>query len=71
MVRRKSDNYNYSLRKWRGGRIFLITIESLKGASLLGDRGIDRFFSLSLSVSFHSSYPAGVRWLDLGKRDAA
>lgn len=50
MVRRKSDNNNYSLRKWRGGRIFLITIESLKGASLLGDRGIDRFFfSLSLS----------------------
>lgn len=39
-------------------RIFLITNESLKGGIVVR-RSIDRF--LSLSISFRSSYPAGVR----------
>lgn len=40
-------------------RIFLITNESLKGVRIVVRRSIDRF--LSLSISFRSSYPAGVR----------
>ena len=43
-------------------RIFLITNESLKGVRIVVRRSIDRFsLSLSLSISFRSSYPAGVR----------